>query len=362
MSVIGVFVLHEATYLMSDIHNQLARLERIKSELSTMNSLDTVADLRDKAAALRAYAKSTGETLECQNRLAAIRIGAERRAGELLAEMEKNKGTRGQLAGSSIVRPPEDAPTLSDLGINKSKSSRWQKIASIPDEVFEKFIEETIRKEQELTSKAVVSLAKKQSGQSKEDKDGAFSDGCSVDDLQKAADLGVKFGCIYADPPWQYGNQGTRAATDNHYDTMTIEQIAALPIAELAADDAHLHLWTTNGFLFESKAIMEAWGFEYKSCRVWVKPQMGLGNYWRLAHEFLLLGVRGNAGFDAADKMSWLQADRLKHSKKPYIFRKDIEEVSPGPRLELFGREESPGWVVWGNEVSRNLFSESLPS
>ncbi len=66
-------------------------------------------------------------------------------------------------------------------------------------------------------------------------------------------------------------------------------------VGELVSHAAHLHLWTTNAFLFESKALLEAWGFEYKSVLVWVKPEIGLGNYWRLAHEFLVLGVRGGA-------------------------------------------------------------------
>ena len=90
----------------------------------------------------------------------------------------------------------------------------------------------------------------------------ASKDGpATVDDLDTLIAQGLKYRAIYADPPWRYGNQGTRAATDNHYPTMTVDEIAALPIAQLAADAAHLHLWTTNAFLFESKRVIEAWGF-----------------------------------------------------------------------------------------------------
>ena len=73
------------------------------------------------------------------------------------------------------------------------------------------------------------------------------TDGCTVDDLSKLVAAGRKFGTIYSDPPWLYDNQGTRAATGNHYGGMTIDELAALPVRDLAADDAHLHLWTTNG-------------------------------------------------------------------------------------------------------------------
>lgn len=165
------------------------------------------------------------------------------------------------------------------------------------------------------------------------------------------------FGCIYADPPWQYGNQATRASTDNHYGTMSVDAICALPIKELVADDAHLHLWTTNAFLFDARRVMESWGFAYKSCMIWVKPQMGMGNYWRVSHEFLLFGIRGKAPFKERNHKSWIEARRGKHSAKPDIFRKTVERVSPGPRIELFGRERIEGWSVWGNQVQDTLFS-----
>lgn len=183
---------------------------------------------------------------------------------------------------------------------------------------------------------------------------------CSVADLQTLIDQRLKFGAIYADPPWLYGNQATRASTGNHYGGMTVEEIADLPIADLVADNAHLHLWTTNAFLFDCKAIMEAWGFEYKSCLVWVKPQMGIGNYWRVSHEFMLLGTRGSCPFLDRSQMSWVQEPRTKHSAKPESIRKMVETVSPGPYLELFGRRIAPGWVVWGNQIERNMFEGDI--
>jgi N6-adenosine-specific RNA methylase IME4 len=179
---------------------------------------------------------------------------------------------------------------------------------------------------------------------------------CTEADLASLGAAGKTFGTLYADPPWAYGNQATRAATDNHYETMTVDQILALPVGPLAAPQSHLHLWTTNAFLFECPRILEAWGFEYKGVFVWVKPQIGLGNYWRVAHEFLVLGVRGGLTFDNHAARSWLEIDRGTHSAKPEQVRHLIESVSPGPRLELFGRCAAPGWTVWGNEVERDLF------
>jgi N6-adenosine-specific RNA methylase IME4 len=186
---------------------------------------------------------------------------------------------------------------------------------------------------------------------------------CIVSDLGELETSGERFGTIYADPPWQYGNQGTRAATDNHYPTMAVDEIAAMPVSRVVADNAHLHLWTTNAFLFDAERIIKAWGFEYRSTFVWCKPQMGIGNYWRVSHEFLLLGVRGEAkSFHDHSLVSWLNADRGRHSAKPEQVRLMVERASPGPRLELFGRAVVPGWTVLGNQVEKDLYSEAILS
>ena len=97
--------------------------------------------------------------------------------------------------------------------------------------------------------------------------------------------------------------------------------------------------------------LFERWGFEYKGILVWVKPGFGIGNYWRVAHEFLLLGVRGSAPFLDHRQLSWVISGRGEHSEKPEITRKLIELVSPGPYLELFGRKEVPGWMVLGDQI-----------
>lgn len=169
--------------------------------------------------------------------------------------------------------------------------------------------------------------------------------------------VGQKFATIYADPPWKYGNQATRASTDDHYGTMTVDDLCLMPVADLAADDAHLHLWTTNGFLPDAFRVISAWGFKYRSCFVWVKPQMGIGNYWRVSHEFLLLGIRGDAKrFNYRKLKSWGEFKRRRHSAKPEEVREMIELASPGPYLEMFGRNPAPGWTVMGNQIERKLF------
>jgi N6-adenosine-specific RNA methylase IME4 len=179
-----------------------------------------------------------------------------------------------------------------------------------------------------------------------------------VRDLDRLVQSGARFSTIYADPPWPYTNTAARGAAENHYRTLSLAQIRSEPVRALAAEAAHLHLWTTNAFLSEAFEVIRAWGFRYKSCLVWIKPQLGMGNYWRVSHEFLLLGVRGNLRFQDHKCRSWQSAYRTIHSRKPFLFRKLIERVSPGPYLELYGREEQPdcGWTVYGNQVERRLF------
>lgn len=180
----------------------------------------------------------------------------------------------------------------------------------------------------------------------------------AVDTLEELITLGNRFSTVYADPPWAYENVASRAAAENHYLTMPTSEICKLPIAALAESNAHLHLWTTNGFLQDAFDVLDAWGFQFKSCLVWVKDEIGMGNYWRVSHEFLLLGVRGRLTFADRTLPSWLQAPRTVHSRKPGVVRSLIERVSPGPYLELFGREELPNsqWTVFGNQIERRLF------
>ena len=179
-----------------------------------------------------------------------------------------------------------------------------------------------------------------------------------VRNLQILIDHRVKFATVYADPPWPYTNTAARGAAENHYRTMTLDAIHNEPVKDLILDQAHLHLWTTNAFLREAFDVIRAWGFRYKSCLIWIKPQVGMGNYWRVSHEFLLLGVRGNLPFRDRTCRSWHTAHRTIHSRKPFLFRGLIERVSPGPYLELYGREDQPNsnWTVYGNQVERRLF------
>lgn len=315
-------------------------------------TIDDAKGMADKAAALRVYARQARDP-EMEAMVCEIRIRARRRIGELTGQMERAPNHHTRRNGATTKR---DA--LAAAGITKDEAHRCEKLASVPAEAFERVIAEKRDAGKAVTADDVEKyVAKRQKQARPKERIDAEADRCGqVEDLHQLAETGIKFQTVYADPAWKYGNQGTRGSTDDHYPGMSVDEICALPVAQFVDKDAHLHLWTTNAFLFEAQRVMTAWGFEYKSCYVWVKPQMGMGNYWRVSHELMLFGIRGSAPFGSRSKMSWGQFKRGKHSAKPEEVRGIIEEVSPGPRrIELFARRMAPNWYAWGNEVEKSL-------
>jgi N6-adenosine-specific RNA methylase IME4 len=157
---------------------------------------------------------------------------------------------------------------------------------------------------------------------------------------------------ILADPPWNVPSQRGSRSPDRYYPLMPVDEICALPVERLAAHDAHLWLWTTNGAIPAALRVIEAWGFSYRSCLTWAKPKLGLGIYLRNASEQLLFATCGRAPIQFRAQPTWLFAPVQEHSRKPGEAYEVIERCSPGPRLELFARRRRPGWDAWGNELT----------
>jgi len=183
---------------------------------------------------------------------------------------------------------------------------------------------------------------------------------------------GCKFACIAADPPWlERGGGKIKRGADRHYPLMPTADIAALPMRRAAAVDAHLWLWVTDNFLKDGLQVMDAWGFRYVRTWVWVKGeedggdeslQLGLGQYGRNCHEQLLFGVRGHLPVPTPDRRpaSVFHARRTVHSRKPARAYEIMQQVSPGPRLELFARDPRDGWLVLGNQSSGGDIRDDL--
>lgn len=168
-----------------------------------------------------------------------------------------------------------------------------------------------------------------------------------------------QYGVIYADPPWLYEEHGVSedrsyGGADKQYPSLTAEELAELPVAEIAAADCALFLWTTSPKLNEVWPIIEAWGFEYKTSFVWNKVKHNFGYYNSVRHELLLVCGRGESTPEVNKLFNSVQTIERspKHSEKPCEFRQIIETLYPSARkIELFARGEYPGWDQWGDEV-----------
>lgn len=187
--------------------------------------------------------------------------------------------------------------------------------------------------------------------------------GGTVEDLRALIAAGRRFPKIVADPPWPYETWSDKGATRSavqHYETMSLDDIAALPVEQLAEPDALLHLWVIGSALDVALDIMiEAWKFEYvKIGFVWLKldkagaPKMITGHWTRDECEVCLLGKRGAPKRDDAGVRQVIQAPVGPHSAKPEEYRERVDRLSGGPTLELFGRTPRANWTVWGNQIA----------
>ncbi len=173
------------------------------------------------------------------------------------------------------------------------------------------------------------------------------------------------FATVLADPPWRFQNRTGKVAPEHRrldrYDTMTVEEICALPVSSAASSDAHLYLWVPNALVPEGLLVMQAWGFRYVSNLIWAKRRKdggpdgrGVGFYFRNVTEPILFGVRGNLRTlpPGRRQVNILETRKREHSRKPDEQYQLIESCSPGPYLEMFARYPRAGWQTWGDESS----------
>jgi N6-adenosine-specific RNA methylase IME4 len=164
------------------------------------------------------------------------------------------------------------------------------------------------------------------------------------------------FDLLYADPPWRYerGSIDPSRRIENHYRTMELSEICSLPVSTIAAEDCVLVLWATSPKLAEAMQVVSAWGFDYRTCMVWVKDRIGPGHYVRQQHELLLICAKGEPGTpqESCRPASVVEAPRGQHSEKPVVFYEIIERMYPdAKKLELFCRKPREGWAAWGDGV-----------
>jgi N6-adenosine-specific RNA methylase IME4 len=361
--------------------------------LAEAAAVDEVLDMRSKADALRIYARQA-KNRDMEINAAQIRVRAERRLGEMLIQQRDSVGLATGAAGigkaaSAVPEEYSTQPmTLAEAGIDRKLSSRAQRIAEISPVRFEALM--AMMREQAGEGRVIVDVlkidAENEQRQKRRDLAAAMSHATAL------SPTGQKVPCIYADPPWHRDQGVTNRSYENHYPTMSWDEICAMPVAERLLPDAWLFLWIPRAHMFAlhvieievtdvrtgeiimaavdmplAWAVAKAWGFDaYSTAFIWTKTDQehpldqGGGVLVYDQDEVLLMFKRGRGlpkpATDEKFKSNHRERKR-EHSRKPDHYREVIQRMTGGvPVLELFARVDAEhplpaDWIAWGNQA-----------
>ena len=248
-------------------------------------------------------------------------------------ELEELTGfSRQSIKDSRWVAEKTSSLRKDDLSFNHHKE-----VAKLPPEKQEKYLKKA--SDEKLSVRALREEVRK--------------DGI---EFQKNVELpNDKFDLIYADPPWKYGNSMPDYFTEqaNHYPLMSIDEICAMPIKNIASENSALFLWVTSPILEEAFQVVSAWGFKYKTSFIWDKIKHNMGHYSSVRHEILLLCLKGSYPLHNVKLYDSVQSiERSKHSEKPEFYYEMIEDIyRDSKKIELFSRNKREGWYAYGNQI-----------
>lgn len=357
---------------------QLVQYHAARAALAASTKVEEAKSIREEMEHVKLYARQV-EDRALMADATEIQMRAEKRLGELLIAAEEC----GQLRGRGRVREGSikctdavhlTAATLDEIGISRNLSSKSRRAATISEQAFEVMVNSM--RDRIRSGVAIIAdpIRGAQKDMLKAERKAAHAartyEGGKVEDLQTLIDSGFRAGAIMADPAWHFvahSDKGEGRSASQHYDTQTLENIKALPVAELAAKDCVLFLWMVDWFVGPTLDVVKAWGFEHKTTAfTWVKLtetgqfipdniersfHFGQGYWTRANPEDCWLATRGSPKRIHADVRQLLIYPVMEHSRKPDIVHARIERLVDGPYLELNARRERPGWTTWGNEV-----------
>jgi N6-adenosine-specific RNA methylase IME4 len=343
----------------------LTPYDRACAALAEAKRVDDVLDILDTSAAIKAYAKrAKNHDLEAD--AVELRMRATRRLDELRQAQAETVGlNKGAAAGGtktgprgSIVNPRDIRPTLESQGIDKKLAHQGRILGRMTKAAFERKITEVRSSAGRVYRRAVREA---EIAEEREQRRAETSQGGTVADLHALIASGYRAGLIAIDVPWPFDHYSERAAhaVTDHYETMTLDEIKALPIAALAADDCVLFMWATWPNMPIWHPVIEAWGFTYSGLGFdWVKLKpngeglhKGNGYNTRQNPEPCIIAKRGTPLRLDADVHSVIMAPVGAHSEKPDEAYRRMERLYGGPYLELFARKERDRWRTWGNEL-----------
>jgi N6-adenosine-specific RNA methylase IME4 len=326
--------------------------------------VDEVKNILDVAVAMRVYAKQA-KNREAEANAIELRMRATRRLDKMIQAQKETVGLAK--GGQPYQRCPTGLPanpvaTLAMQGIDKNLAHRARVLGAMSDEKFEQEVQDA-REHVAVGKREILQKAKVIRARQKEERyEQRVERLAEICKNNNALPSGKRYPVTLADPAWTFEVYdpvtGVERTPDSHYPTMTVEEISALPVSALAADDAVLFLWSTAPHLKDALRVIEAWGFEYKTHMVWVKDRSGLGFYVRNQHEPLLIATRGKIPCPSPSRRSSsvIHAPRREHSRKPDEVYDIIERAYPElPKIELFARHARPGWACWGKGIGRQV-------
>jgi N6-adenosine-specific RNA methylase IME4 len=333
----------------------LLNVDRERAMLASLSNLHDVIRKENDYAAMAAALKELEtrdmpEAAEARRRIESLHVLALQRSGELSARLPKAAGRPTKNSSASPEELPSKAQTLKQTGLTPQRANEREAIARAAEEAPEAFEKALGSSEPKAAITKLVADRKKAIKRAERiAKIVEISAGNS--DLKTTR----LYPIVYADPPWEYEHVKT-ANRDlaNHYPTMPLADICALPVADTCTPDAVLFLWATSPKLEEAFSVIAAWGFSYRTNMVWVKDKIGMGYYARQQHELLLICTRGNppTPSESSRPPSVIQEPRGKHSEKPARFYEVIEAMYPElAKLELFSRLPRAGWESFGNQA-----------
>jgi N6-adenosine-specific RNA methylase IME4 len=338
--------------------HQLTRYDAACRALAAVRSVDEVKDIRDKAVAMAAYARQA-KNRDLEADAVEIRMRATRRLDQLRQAQKDtiglSAGTRGSRVKGARV---DDKPTLASQGIDKNLAQQARVLGAMDEAAFERKVTEARESASRVYRRAVREV---EIAQEREERRARTSLGGSVADLYALIASGYRAGLVSIDPPWPFDGWSERAnrrATD-HYETMTLDEIKALPIRALAAPDCAIFCWVIWPFMPTWQEVLQAWGVTFSGLAFdWIKlNRNGDGLHWGNGHgtransEPCLLAKIGNPLRLSADVHSVIKAPVGAHSAKPDEAFRRMERLFGGPRLELFARKPREGWHTWGDEL-----------
>jgi N6-adenosine-specific RNA methylase IME4 len=345
---------------------QLLRYDAARRAIAEAKAVDEVKDIRDKADAVRIYARQAKDRameIDC----AEIRFRAERRIGEIKAELKAS----GHLHEGGRPKKTDDNTSevskikLHDLGVDESMSRRVDELLRIEPNSFDRLLARWRAYQENSTDRVSLDLLKEEREKRRKaaHAEQTFGGG-RIDDLHALIAASRKFSAILADPPWHFvarSEKGEGRSASQHYTTDRTEadKIKALPLRELAAPDCTLFMWMVDWCPQLALDVIEAWGFAHKTTAfTWAKQNasgdgwhMGQGYWTRANPEDCWLATRGHPKRINADVRQLIVAPVMEHSRKPDETHARIERLVGGPYLELYARRERDNWVTWGNEL-----------